>query len=145
MEEIESRITAGPITDLGLSSEVVRKGYLKYILEYVRNVGDGKYLHDFEFCLENGIYYDELFITENDSTDRLYDVTVLNKTLKENNLYMAWFSRSGFGYPNGKSNDGTIVYFFGAGDLYKDKDVPLEVKINSPRFEVPVDFDPIRN
>lgn len=122
---LESRITAGPITDLIARELVQREGFIG-IFNFIEKLGDGEYSKSFYFQLDNGDYYDEISAIVGEDEEACLLLSELNRGLNEGELYIAHFKPIWPPYKSGGSNEKIVQWVYGAGDLYSDKDITVD-------------------
>lgn len=140
IEVIESRITAGSISDIVGLREIERIGYLESIVEVIRKEKE-KFVHSLEFYLDVDKYIYDMLVKENDNNKRLFELKDINKVLKKDGFYIANFSKdANFNKLRDLIKSQDKRYLFGTGDLYEEKKISLEDRINIPRIKLPNDF-----
>lgn len=126
--ELESRITAGTITNLVAREFVQREGFV-IIYNYIEKISENEYRKFFNFGLDNGEYYVEISDCVEGHNCYLH-LNKLNIGLYEDFLYIAHFKpilpvaplniRSLYNNARGTFN------IYGTGDLYSDKEITVD-------------------
>lgn len=144
IEVIESRITAGSISDIIDLREIERVGYLESIVEMIIKK-EKKFVHSLEFYTDTYICVYDILVIENDNIKRLFKLEDINKALKKEGFYIANFHPHFFLNEIYNHTDENQAYFFGTGDLYEEKKISLGYGLNIPRIKLPKDFDLLNN
>ena len=139
IEIIESRITAGSITDIVGLREIERIGYLQFVSEMIREEKE-KFIHSLEFYTDVEEYVFDMLVKEDKDSKRLFNLEDINKVLKKEGFYIANFQFQPLFNNLYDFGDGNKGYFFGTGDLYEEKKISLEDRIKIPRIKLPNDF-----
>ncbi|MEK6915202.1 MAG: hypothetical protein AABW89_01515 [Nanoarchaeota archaeon] len=123
---LESRITAGPISDIIAPSLVHREGFA-IILGMSKRIDDRKWIKSFELHLECGDYYDEIGAHEAINPEPL-EIRRLNEGLRGDNLYLSNFQAT---LPPDKNPQG--LWVLGQGEVYSDREISVD---ESGSFEI---------
>ena len=122
-KKLESRITAGPITDIVPLDFVKREGFCM-VSSVSEKIELNKFRRYFVFYSEGELYYDKIAECIN-KDDFLLNFNILNRALNKENLYFAHYRLALPAFLN-KSTEEKKVWVIGQGDLYSAKDISVD-------------------
>ncbi len=119
-KKIESRITAGPISNIISLNFVNRKGFV-IICGMSEKLDDGGYKKYFQLVSDGDWFYDDIAAKVEENHELPYSISELNEGLKSDRLYLAHFAPA---LPSYENDDGALIV--GYGDLYFDKEISVD-------------------
>jgi hypothetical protein len=118
-KSVESRITAGPISNIISPNFVQREGFA-VIYGCSEKLDNERYKKYFELELDNGDYYDDIGVFIDNDSKLPNEEELLNKGLKEDDFYLAHY------HPLIPPDDRKGYCIVGFADLYSDKEISVD-------------------